>query len=81
MLTATGFDVVERGTVEAINEWPDVSTAVRGLAAAGPAVPAIEEVGYDAFCAALTEILTPIYDPDLGGRVVSELGWVTAKTS
>ena len=81
MLSATGFAVVERGTVEAVNEWPDVPTAVRALAAAGPAVPAIELVGYDAFCAALTETLSPLYDPDLGIRIVSELGWVTARTS
>lgn len=81
MLSATGFAVIERGTVEAVNEWPDVPTAVRALAAAGPAVPAIELVGYDAFCAALTETLSPLYDPDLGIRIVSELGWVTARTS
>ena len=24
MLATTGFDVIERGTVDAINEWPDV---------------------------------------------------------
>lgn len=81
MLATTGFEVMERGTVEAINEWPDVPTAVRALAAAGPAVPAIELVGYDAFCAALTETLTPLHDPDLGVRIVSELGWVTAQSS
>lgn len=78
MLATTGFEMTERGTVEAINEWPDVATAVRGLAAAGPAVPAIEVAGYDRFCAELTDVLMPLYDPDLGLRVVSELGWVTA---
>lgn len=81
MLAATGFEVIERGTVDAINEWVDVPTAVRALAAAGPTEPAIGSVGYDAFCAALTETLTPLYDPDLGVRVVSELGWVTAQLS
>jgi hypothetical protein len=81
MLATTGFDMIERGTVDAINEWPDVPTAVRALAAAGPAVPAIESVGYDAFCAALDETLSPLYDPDLGVRIVSELGWVTAQPS
>jgi SAM-dependent methyltransferase len=81
MLVRSGFNVIERGTVEAINEWPDVATAVRALAAAGPAVPAIELVGYDAFCAALDEILSPLYDADLGVRIVSELGWVTAQSS
>lgn len=81
MLAATGFEVSERGTVEAVNEWPDVATAVRALAAAGPAVPAITSVGYDAFCVALGETLSPLCDPDLGIRLVSELGWVTAQTS
>jgi SAM-dependent methyltransferase len=81
MLATTGFDTVERGTVEAINEWPDVPTAVRALAAAGPAVPAIEAVGYEAFSTALSEALSPLYDPDLGVRIVSELGWVTARPS
>ena len=79
MLAATGFALIERGTVEAVNEWPDVATAVRGLAAAGPAVPAIEAVGYETFCAALAETIAPLCDRDLGVRIVSELGWVTAK--
>lgn len=81
MLATTGFDLIERGTVEAVNEWPDLPTAVRALAAAGPAVPAIESVGYDAFSAELSDALAPLYDPDLGVRIVSELGWVTAKPS
>ncbi len=53
MLRATDFDVLEQGTVEVINEWPDVDTAVRALAAAGPSVPAIDAIGYDDFCSAL----------------------------
>ncbi len=47
MLRSTSFQVVAHGTVEVVAEWPDVTTAVRALAAAGPAVPAIEAVGYD----------------------------------
>jgi hypothetical protein len=43
--------------------------------AAGPAVPAIEAVGYDTFCAALTETLSPMYDPDLGVRSASCRNW------
>ena len=39
MLAATGFEQVERGTVDVVNEWPDVETAVRALAAAGPSAP------------------------------------------
>ena len=79
MLTTTGFALVERGSVDVVNEWPDVATAVRAVAASGPSVPAIEAVGYDAFCEALNEVIEPLYDRDLGIRVTSEFGWVAAK--
>lgn len=79
MLDTTGFTVLERGTVDCVNEWPDVSIAVRALAAAGPSVPPIEAIGYEAFCEALTEIIAPLYDRDLGVRITSEFGWVSAK--
>ena len=62
-----------------INEWPDVETAVRALAAAGPSVPAIESVGYDAFCDALRDVVAPFHDPVIGVRISSELGWATAR--
>jgi len=78
MLAATGFRIDEIGTVEVVNEWPDVALAVRAMAAAGPAVPAIDAVGYDAFCAALTEVISPLDDPEVGVRISSELGWLTA---
>jgi SAM-dependent methyltransferase len=78
MLTTTGFDLVARGTVDVVNEWPDVATAVRALAAAGPSVPAIAAVGYQDFCAALAEVISPLYDPGVGVRVHSEFGWATA---
>jgi ubiquinone/menaquinone biosynthesis C-methylase UbiE len=78
MLSSARFERVERGTVEVVNEWPDVATAVRALAAAGPSVPATEAMGYDSFVNALTEIIAPLDDPELGVRVRSEFGWVTA---
>jgi SAM-dependent methyltransferase len=81
MLRASGFGDLERGTVEVVNEWPDVPTAVRTLAAAGPSVPAIEAVGYDEFCGALTEVISPLFVDGLGVRVTSEFGWVTAGCS
>ena len=67
------------GTVEVVNEWPDVDTAVRALARSGPAIPAIEAVGYDAFSDVLREVVTPLDDPHTGVRISSELGWVTAR--
>jgi SAM-dependent methyltransferase len=81
MLAATGFELVERGTVDVVNEWPDVGTAVRALAAAGPCVPAIEVVGYEAFCDALREVISPLWDRDVGVRITSEFGWTTAKAA
>lgn len=78
MLEETGFSLIERGAVNVVNEWPDVATAVRALAAAGPSFPAIEAVGYDAFCDALSEVISPLHDPDLGLRITSEFGWAAA---
>ncbi|GAC1603344.1 MAG: class I SAM-dependent methyltransferase [Acidimicrobiales bacterium] len=79
MLAATGFEFVERGAVDVVNEWPDVGTAVRAMAAAGPSVPAIEQVGYAAFLEALTEAFGPLYDDHLGLRIRSQFGWATAR--
>jgi ubiquinone/menaquinone biosynthesis C-methylase UbiE len=81
MLTATGFGDLQRGTVDVVNEFPDVATAVRACAAGGPAVPAIEAVGYEEFCRAMTEVMNPLYVDGLGVRITSELGWVTARPS
>ncbi len=81
MLARTRFEVREQGTVEVTNEWPDVETAVRALAAAGPAIPAIEAVGYDTFCGALRDVVSPLHDPRTGVRITSDLGWVTARPS
>jgi SAM-dependent methyltransferase len=81
MLSTTGFSVIASGTIEVVNEWPDVSTAVRALAAAGPAVPAIETVGYDAFCDALSEVIAPLLDPQTGIRITSEFDWLTAEST
>ncbi len=80
MLASTGFELADRGTVEVVNEWPDVATAVRAMAAAGPSVPAIENVGYDAFVDALTDTFTPTYSDRFGVRISSEFGWVTARS-
>jgi SAM-dependent methyltransferase len=79
MLCSTGFELRSRGTVEVVNEWPDVETAVRALAAAGPSAPAIESVGYDNFCEVLRDVVAPLHTPHIGVRISSELGWVTAR--
>jgi SAM-dependent methyltransferase len=78
MLDSTGFHLLERGEIMVVNEWPDVATAVRALAAAGPSIPAIEAIGYDQFCEELGEVLVPLFDKREGLRISSEFGWVTA---
>lgn len=79
MLRATRFAIEDTGTVEVVNEWPDVDTAVRALAAAGPSIPAIESIGYDGFCDVLRGVVAPLHDPMIGIRISSEFGWVTAR--
>jgi ubiquinone/menaquinone biosynthesis C-methylase UbiE len=81
MLRSMQFRVVAHGTVEVVAEWPDAATAVRALAAAGPAVPAIEAVGYETFCTELHQVIAPLHDPAIGVRVSSELGWITARSA
>ncbi len=81
MLLSTGFHALERGTVNVTNEWPDLETAVRALAAAGPSIPAIEAVGYEAFCDALGEVIEPLHVDGLGIRISSEFGWITASST
>ncbi|HUA96383.1 MAG TPA: class I SAM-dependent methyltransferase [Acidimicrobiales bacterium] len=79
MMKEAGFGDLHGGTINVVNEWPDVATAVRALAAAGPSVPAIEAVGYDAFCDAIAEAVAPSYEDRLGVRITSEFGWMTAR--
>ena len=83
MLRATDFELLDQATVAVTNEWPDLDTAIRDLAAAGPSVPAIEAIGYDNFCDALREAIAPLHDRDgtTGLRITSELGWATARPS
>ena len=81
MLSSAGFRALERGTVSVVNEWPDTSTAVRALAAAGPSAPAIEAVGYEAFCEAPRDVISPLCDGDVGIRITSEFDWITAEAA
>jgi ubiquinone/menaquinone biosynthesis C-methylase UbiE len=78
MLASSGFELIERGRVEVVNEWPDLATATRGMAASGPAVPAIENIGYEAFVEQITAAFAAKDDPEVGVRVTSEFGWATA---
>lgn len=79
MLQSTQFQVLDQGSLDVVNEWPDVATAVRALAAAGPAVPAIDAVGYEVFCDELHGVIAPLHEPGIGIRICSEFGWITAQ--
>jgi SAM-dependent methyltransferase len=79
MLASSGLEFLERGRVEVVNEWPDLATAARALASSGPAVPAIENIGYGAFVEELIEAFSGMYDSQVGVRVTSEFGWATAR--
>ncbi len=79
MVTATGFERLERGTVTVVNEWPDVEIAVRALVSAGPSVPAIRAVGLDRFCDAMRSVIGPMHVPGVGIRITSEFDWITAR--
>ncbi|CAN5466026.1 hypothetical protein BH23ACT3_BH23ACT3_09610 [soil metagenome] len=48
MLTASGFEIVERGQRISTIEWPDADLAWRALASIGPAVPALRHGDVDA---------------------------------
>ena len=79
MLVSSGLEFLERGRVDVVNEWPDLATAARALASSGPAVPAIEQIGYEAFVEEVAGAFRAQSDPELGVRVTSEFGWVTAR--
>lgn len=79
MLATAGLDFLARGRVDVVNEWPDVATAARALAASGPAVPAIENIGYEAFVSELVDAFSGLDDARVGVRITSEFGWATAQ--
>ena len=54
-----------------VNEWPDVSTAVRALAAAGPLYLRSRRSAYEGFCEALRVVISPLCDRDVGVPIAS----------
>jgi SAM-dependent methyltransferase len=78
MLADAGLEFADRGTAQAISEFPDLDLAVRALAAAGPSWPALQHAGPDRFAEALRQALSPLYVEGLGLRIVSEFGWILA---
>jgi SAM-dependent methyltransferase len=76
MLAEVGLEFADRGTAQAILELPDLDLTVRALAAAGPAWPAVQNVGYERFADTVREALRPLYTDGLGVRIISEFGWI-----
>ena len=79
LLTGAGLVVLERGSVDATSEWPDVDTAVRAATSAGPSWPAIQQVGMARFSEVMTAALTPLMDDQKGIRLTSEFFWITGR--
>ena len=79
MFDSAGFEFVERGSIDVVAEFPELETAVRAMAAAGPSVPAIAQVGYEGFLDALRPVFAPMVDEQLGLRIRSQFEWATAK--
>jgi SAM-dependent methyltransferase len=79
MIEDAGLEFADRGSAQVINEFPDLDLTVRALAAGGPSWPAIQNVGYDKFAAAVYEAVRPLYVDGTGVRIVSEFGWIIGK--
>ena len=76
MLADAGLGLVDRGTAQVVNEWPDLDLATRALASGGPSWPALQAAGYDRFAEAIREAIRPMCTEGLGVRIVSEFGWI-----
>lgn len=79
MLTAAGFEVVERGGRVSTIEWPDAAIAWRALSSIGPAVPALRHGDPDAIRRDLLTALEPCRDPGGIYRLRNDQQFVTAR--
>jgi len=79
MLADASLEFADRGTVQVVNEWPDLDLAARALASAGPSWPAFQEVGYERFADAVREAIRPLWTEGLGVRITSEFGWIIGR--
>ena len=62
MLTASGFEIIERGQRISTLEWPDAEIAWRAVASLGPAVPALAHGNVDAIKAEVIRALDSCRD-------------------
>lgn len=79
MLADAGLEFQQRGVAQGITEFPDVDTGARALAAAGPSWPAVRAVGRARVIAEIRAVIEPLYTEGLGVRIVSDMGWATAR--
>ena len=79
MIERAGLTFLERGSVTVTNEFPDLELGMRALLAAGPAYPAIANVGEQRFVAALREAFSGLPIGPAGLRISSDIDWVTAR--
>jgi SAM-dependent methyltransferase len=64
MLRASGFSLVDSGGRTSVIEWPDATTAWRGLSSMGPAVPALRHGDVDALRRDVLAAIEPSRDVD-----------------
>jgi SAM-dependent methyltransferase len=79
LLGDAGFEVLERGDVDAVSEWPSPEIAVRAVAAVGASWPAIEHVGYERFHEVMLDAMDAVHDERTGIRLRSEWFWIIAR--
>ncbi len=79
LIASAGLTVVDRGAVQVTAEFPDLDLFTRAAVAAGPSVPAIEQMGEERFREALAAAYADAVEPGIGLRISSEFGWVTAR--
>lgn len=72
-LEGGGFTILQTTDVDQIWDYPDVATLLRGFMSSGPAVKAIDLVGYDKVAEAVTASLPPFTRPD--GHIVYSNKW------
>lgn len=73
ILENSGFDVLQSTDVDSIWDYPDLATALRGFLSSGPAVKAIDLVGYDKVVEAVTASVPPFIRHD--GHIVYNNKW------
>ena len=81
MFTASGFEVLERGSRISVIEWPDPETAWRAASSMGPAVPALRHTDPTIVRAAVLESIDHCRDEHGIYRLRNDHHFVIARSS